>query len=216
MDYGTRLTNPYRPLINSSQAATYLKAYDRRCLPELNTCGSSGTDAACKKADNTCFDPIEGQIQTGSNVDFYDLRASSQDRFPPRPTSLTFRTPLSSLRSVLNTYTKECPDAPYDKFAATGGARSYSAAFKYSYASGRVTLTGITTAGVQAVISQLGGVQYGVFKTAGNLSFLKVSTQATKYQPNSLAAGIRTDPQSAAFVFYIVVLLRIGLLLAAQ
>lgn len=210
IDYS--LTNPYRPLINSSQAATYLKTYDRRCLPELNTCSSSGSDAACKKADNTCFNKIEGPIQIGSDFDVYDLRAPSQDPFPPETYVSYLQDPAIQSKIGAQQVYKECTNAPFKKFVSTGDdARSFLSTLGTVIQSGIQVLIWAgdadwicNTAGVQAVISRLqfaqsadfnsksltpytaSGVQYGVFKTAGSLSFLNVFNaghEVPAYQP---------------------------------
>ncbi len=81
IDYS--LTNPYRSLITSSQATSYLNSYNQNCLPGLINCNSSGTDTVCKNADTTCFNKIEGPIQVGADFDVYDIRAPFQDPFPP-------------------------------------------------------------------------------------------------------------------------------------
>ncbi|KAH8993894.1 carboxypeptidase-like protein S1 [Lactarius hatsudake] len=223
IDYS--LTNPYRPLINSPQATSLLMTYNQYCLPELNTCSSSGTDAACKKADDTCFNTIAGPIQTNSDFDVYDLRASSQDPFPPKTfisylQDITIQSKIGA-RQVF----QECPDAPYNKFVNTGDiSRSFLSTLSTVIQSGIQVLIWAgdadwicNTAGVQAAISQLqfaqsaefsskplasytvGGVHGGVFKTAGNLSFLnvfKAGHEVPAYQPDlSLQAFVQTLSQ---------------------
>lgn len=162
------MNNPYRPLINSSQAALYLNRYNEHCLPAFDTCISFGTDTACKKADDTCYDQIEGPIQADTNFDIYDLRAPSHDPFPPKTyVSYLQDATIQSKIGAQSVY-QECPIAPYEKFVVTGDCkplactdtitvsvnvtiirqilvlscllliRSYGAVFKYS--SGLVTL----------------------------------------------------------------------------
>ncbi|KAH8980275.1 carboxypeptidase S1 [Lactarius akahatsu] len=160
IDYALRLTNPYRPLINSSQAATYLKA-----MPTT-------------------------PASTQSRAQF------RRDPSPPRPTLFTFRTPRSKI-GAQHVY-KECPDAPYDKFAATGDGKKAAHVQLSAHPSHTPdahtflsTLSTFIQCGIQVLIwageadrdcntagslalYTLGGVQYGVFETAGNLSFLNV------------------------------------------
>ncbi|KAF8269045.1 putative carboxypeptidase S1 [Lactarius quietus] len=220
IDYS--LTNPYRSLINSSQAALYLNKYNQRCLPELETCISSGTDSACKKADNTCFNQIEGSIMAGSDFDVYDLRAPSQDPFPP-VTYISYlqNATIQSKIGAQHAY-KECSNAAYNKFVDTGDtARNFLSTLGAVLKSDTQVLIWAgdadwicNTAGVQAVVSKLqfaqsaefnskslvpytvNGVQYGVFQTAGKLSFLNVFNaghEVPAYQPVlSLQAFIQT------------------------
>ncbi|KAI9457975.1 carboxypeptidase-like protein S1 [Lactarius psammicola] len=223
IDYA--FTNPYRSLINSSQAASYLNTYNRHCLPELNTCYSSGTNAACKKADDTCYNEIAAPIIEGADFDVYDLRAPSKDPFPPETyVSYLQNATIQSKIGAQQVY-QECSDAVYSKFAATGDdARTFLSTLNTVIQSGIQVLIwegdadwDCNTAGVQAVISQLqfsqsaefnskslvpytvGGVQYGVFKTVRNLSFLNVFNAGHKvpaYQPVvSLQAFIQTLSQ---------------------
>ncbi|KAH8993896.1 hypothetical protein EDB86DRAFT_3103143 [Lactarius hatsudake] len=133
-DYAIRLTIPYyHPLINSSQAATYLKAYDRRYPPELNTYSSSGTDAACKKADNTYF-----ELSTQSRAQFRQVPTSTSTISAPSGPQFKI--------GAQHVY-KECPDAPYDKFAATGDdARTFLS-----------TLSTVIQCGIQVLICQWTG-----------------------------------------------------------
>jgi hypothetical protein len=124
IDYS--LTNPYRPLINSSQAASYLNTYNDHCIPELEICVSSGTDAACKKAGDTCFNLIEGPIQDDADFDVYDLRAPSQDPFPPQTyVSYLQNATIQSKIGARHAY-QECSNAPYDKFGDTGDGKPAS------------------------------------------------------------------------------------------
>ncbi len=121
IDYS--LTNPYRSLITSSQAASYLNTYNQDCLPQLNTCNSSGTNIACKNADSTCFNRIEGSIIDGADFDVYDLRAPSQDPFPPETyVSYLQDATIQSKIGAQQIY-QECPNAPYNKFVSTGDGK---------------------------------------------------------------------------------------------
>ncbi|KAH8981007.1 carboxypeptidase S1 [Lactarius akahatsu] len=155
IDYALRLTNPYRPLINSSQAATYLKAI----------------------------------------------------RLPPLPQAYVLHLQDPTIRSKIGAQHvyKECPDAPYDKFAATSDGKQAAhvqlsphptrTPDAHTFLSTLSTFIqcGIqvliwagdadrdcNTAGVQALCTPSAACntacsrQYGVFETAGNLSFLNV------------------------------------------
>ncbi|KAI0254935.1 carboxypeptidase S1 [Lactifluus subvellereus] len=199
IDYA--LTNPYRALIDSSQAASYLDAYNKDCLPALNVCNNkSRSNFACQHADDTCLNEIENAILQDADFDNNDIRAPSDDPFPPGTYSTYLQTPEIQKAIGARVKYQECPDAPSRKFATTGDdARSFLSTLSEVIQSGVQVLIwagdadwNCNTAGVQAAISRLtfpesssfnskslapytvGGVQYGTFKTAGKLSFLNV------------------------------------------
>ena len=116
------LTNPYRALITSSQATSFTNSYNANCLPALNTCISTGTNKDCENADNTCFNDIEGPISQG-NFDVYDLRAPSNDPFPPETyVSYLQQSSIQTQIGAQQVY-QECPNAPFNKFQTTGDGR---------------------------------------------------------------------------------------------
>ena len=113
-------SNTYKPLITKSQYTSYMNSYNSDCLPSLEECTSTtGNNAACEDADNTCYNDIEGPISEG-NFDVYDIREPSNDPYPPE-TYVTYLQTSSVVNAIgaKSTYT-ECPDAPYEKFANTG------------------------------------------------------------------------------------------------
>ena len=79
IDYA--VSNPYRALISSSQAAAYYNLYDETCGPALNNCSSSDSNDACANATITCIDSIEGPIS--ENFDVYDILQPADYSFPP-------------------------------------------------------------------------------------------------------------------------------------
>ncbi|KAI9447568.1 Alpha/Beta hydrolase protein [Lactarius indigo] len=224
IDYA--VNNPYRPLINSSQATSCLDKYNRMCLPELNACYSSGSDTDCMNANNACTDQIETAVQEGAlDFDPYDLRAPSNDSFPPKTFVSYLQDPAVQSKIGAQQTFQVCPDPPYDKFVNTGDlARSFLSTLSTVVQSGIQVLIWAgdadwvcNTAGVEAVVSRLefaqsaefnskslvpytvNGVQGGVFKTAGNLSFLNVfksGHEIPAYHPDlSLQAFIQTLSQ---------------------
>ncbi|KAA8568289.1 hypothetical protein EYC84_007325 [Monilinia fructicola] len=192
--------NSYKPLITAAQHTSYLNTYTKSCLPLLEKCTSTtGSDSACVKADDTCYNDIEGPLSNG-NFDVYDIREPSNDPYPPE----TYATYLQSAAVVKaigakSTY-QECPDAPYEKFAATGDdSRSFlstlssvvqsgiqvliwagDADFICNWFGGLATANAITypssAAFNAAAVANytVNGVAGGTFKTAGNLSWLRV------------------------------------------
>ena len=123
--------NTYKPIITAAQHTTYINTYNSKCVPALNTCKSSGSNSACETADNTCYNDIEGPLSaTPANggvaaydFDVYDVREPSADPYPPETYSSYLLQPsVTSAIGAKATYT-ECPNAPYNKFAATGDGK---------------------------------------------------------------------------------------------
>ncbi|KAF7910027.1 uncharacterized protein EAF01_003745 [Botrytis porri] len=192
--------NTYKSLISAAQHTSYLNTYTKSCLPLLKECTSTtGTNSACVNADNVCYNDIEGPLSSG-NFDVYDIREPSNDPYPPE----NYATYLQSAAVVKaigakSTYT-ECPDAPYEKFAATGDdSRSFlptlstvvqsgiqvliwagDADWICNWFGGLATANAITYASSAAFNAaavanyNVNGVAGGTFKTVGNLSWLRV------------------------------------------
>ena len=136
--------NTYKQLITQSQHTSYTNTYSSSCLPALKKCtsiSSTSQNSACESADNTCYNDIEGPI-SNANFDVYDVRAPSNDPNPPE-TYATYLQSASVVKAIgaQSTY-QECPDAPYEKFAATGDdSRSFLATLGSLVSSGlRITL----------------------------------------------------------------------------
>ena len=55
--------NAYRQLINESDYVRLKEVYETGCVPLLQACpGETGTDAACQKADDYCYENIEAYV----------------------------------------------------------------------------------------------------------------------------------------------------------
>lgn len=124
--------NTYKPIITAAQHTTFLNTYNTKCLPALQKCGPSGSNANCENADNVCYNDIEGPLSSTSanggvaayDFDVYDIRAPSADPNPPETYSSYLLQPsVTSAIGAKATYT-ECPDAPYEKFSTTGDGTS--------------------------------------------------------------------------------------------
>jgi carboxypeptidase C (cathepsin A) len=113
--------NTYTPLISASQHTSYLNTYTQSCLPALKKCSTvTGSNSACETADNTCYNDIEGPLSQVADFDVYDIREPSADPYPPETyVSYLQSSAVMSAIGAKSTYA-ECPDAPYEKFAATG------------------------------------------------------------------------------------------------
>ena len=126
--------NTYKPIITDAQHTSFTNTYNSKCVPALKSCKSSGSNSACASADNTCYGDIEGPLSvTPANggvaaydFDVYDVRQPSADPYPPATYSDYLLQPsVTNAIGAKATYT-QCPNAPYDKFQATGDGKSYS------------------------------------------------------------------------------------------
>ncbi|KAI9709683.1 MAG: hypothetical protein M1820_003085 [Bogoriella megaspora] len=203
--------NSYKALISSSQHTSYLNTYNSQCKPAVQSCYNTGTNSACESADTTCYNDIEGPLSEG-NFDVYDIRAPSNDPNPPE-TYVTYlqKSNVVSAIGAKSTY-QECPNAPYNKFSSTGDdTRTFLPQLSAVVQSGIQVVIWAGDAdwicnwyGGQAVANavtysqsstfkaaslqpyNVNGKQAGTFKSAGNLSFLRVfgaGHEVPYYQP---------------------------------
>ncbi|ORY70308.1 carboxypeptidase S1 [Pseudomassariella vexata] len=210
IDYA--LNNSYRPLINESVADSLYDIYETKCVPALNECISSGTDEACSYADDTCIGNVDTVIYDSADFGTYDIRVSANTTDPPETyVDYLQRPDVMKAIGAQVTYA-ECPDAPYYKFAATGDdARSFletltkvvqtgisvllwagDADFicnwigNYQVAEAVVYSAQSNFTAAEMVPYTVNGTEKGLFKTADNLSFLKVyeaGHEVPYYQP---------------------------------
>lgn len=90
-------------------------------MPAFAQCvGLTGTDAACGNADDVCYSAIEGALESLADFDVYDIRAPSKDPFPPETYLTYLQTPAVMAAIGAQTTYGECPEAPYNKFIASG------------------------------------------------------------------------------------------------
>lgn len=193
--------NSYYPIITSdSSANSYLNTYNTQCLPALNACKSSGSNADCQNADNTCYNGIEGSISQLGNYDVYDIRAPSNDPNPPE-TYVQYLQSAAVVKAIgAKTQYQECPNAPYQQFASTGdNPRSFLPQLSDVIKSGITTVvwagdadficnwfgnldaanavswSGQSTFAAKTLAPyNVAGKQGGTFKTQDNFSFLRV------------------------------------------
>ena len=207
------LNNSYKALITQAQYNSYMSTYTNNCLPGLKQCNSvTGENTACENADNTCYNDIEGPISNSGNFDVYDVRAPATDPNPPE-TYVAYLQSAAVVKAIgaKSTYA-ECPDAPYNKFAATGDdSRSFLATLSAVVDTGLTTLiwagdadwicnwygglssanaisySGHTAFAAAALAPYtVAGTQTGTFKSVANLSFLRVFAAGHEvpfYQP---------------------------------
>ncbi|KAJ9136912.1 Carboxypeptidase [Pleurostoma richardsiae] len=204
--------NTYRQLISLSQYKSYMSTYTSKCTPALAKCTSlSGSNSACSSADNTCYQYIEGPLESLADFDVYDIRQPSNDPNPPE-TYATYLQSSSVMKAIGATSTySECPDAPYEKFSSTGDSgRSLLSTLSTVVKSGINVLIWAGDAdwicnwmGNIAVADSIGGsafastavksytvsgTQYGEYKTSSNLNWLRVYAaghEVPYYQPQA-------------------------------
>ncbi|OOF96855.1 hypothetical protein ASPCADRAFT_145667 [Aspergillus carbonarius ITEM 5010] len=208
------LDNPYRPLINSSAGEKYSHAYETICLPALENCNTLATATACRIAADTCADVIEDPILNTGDWDVYDVRRPANDPYPP-DTYVDYLRNETVMRAIgaRSTYA-ECPDDPYNKFAATGDlSRSFLTTLSTVINSGIHVLLWAGDAdwicnwiGVHDVADAVqfpgqsefhntplhpytvDGAERGMYKSVGNFSFLRVyeaGHEVPYYQPKT-------------------------------
>jgi len=119
IDYAAN--NTYRKLITPTQYSKYLNTYNQKCVPAFAKCpGLTGNDAACGNADDVCSSAIESPLERLADFDVYDIRASSNDPFPPATYS-TYLTSASVMNAIgAQSDYQECGDDSYNKFIASG------------------------------------------------------------------------------------------------
>ncbi|KAI4177768.1 MAG: hypothetical protein LQ343_000232 [Gyalolechia ehrenbergii] len=205
-------SNSYRPLISASQRTSYLNTYQTKCLPALQACASSGSDSACTNADKVCYNNIEGPLSQSGDFDVYDIRSPSNDPNPPQ-TYVSYLQSSAVVQAIgAKTTYQECPNAPYQKFSATGdNPRSFLAQLSDVVQKGVQTVVWAGDAdwicnwfGNQAAAEavsydghaafqsaalmpfNVAGKQAGTFKAVGKLSFARVfgaGHEVPFYQP---------------------------------
>lgn len=129
VDFGYK--NSYRQLISDTQYPQLQEKFEKQCAPLLAQCpGETDNDEACYNADNSCYENVEGMVESGPpgypDFDVYDVREPSNDPYPPETyVSYLQRTDIMNTIGAQVTYA-ECPDAPYYMIVDTGDdARSF-------------------------------------------------------------------------------------------
>jgi carboxypeptidase C (cathepsin A) len=124
IDYA--LTNPYKKILNQTYYNQLLSSYEKKCLPMLQKCYSTGANKDCEKADDYCNDNMYYLPTTVADFDVYDVREPSVDPFPPE-TYVNYLQRADIMKKIgAKVQYQECPDAPYDKFIPTGDGTSYN------------------------------------------------------------------------------------------
>ncbi|KAI0170145.1 putative carboxypeptidase S1 [Pestalotiopsis sp. NC0098] len=204
--------NSYRALIDEATAAKLYSAYDSACLPAIQKCTATGTNAACIAADSVCEGRIDNVIYNSADFDPYDIRSGSNDPNPPETyTTYLARADVRKAIGAASTY-QECANKPGVLFSLTGDdARSFLETLSEVVQSGIRVLTWAGDAdyicnwkGTFGVANALdyashdefaakdleaytvNGTELGQFKTVDNLSFLRVyeaGHEVPYYQP---------------------------------
>ncbi|KLO19457.1 serine carboxypeptidase [Schizopora paradoxa] len=112
-------SNPYRPTVSNSiiQKANNSFFESGGCKSQIQSCYETGSTSTCSKAQSFCNDNILSPLI--GNDDVYDVRAGSNDPYPPDITGFLTNKTLMSLIGAEQTW-QETSDQVYDNFAKTG------------------------------------------------------------------------------------------------
>ncbi|KAH8433962.1 putative carboxypeptidase S1 [Aspergillus melleus] len=204
--------NSYRSLISKKERDGYLQNLESICLPAVDKCTETGTNAACREASSTCYSTVEGPIMQAADFDVYDVRRPSDDPEPPS----TYSDYLADegVKKAIGARSKysECASAASTKFSTTGdNPRSFLSALSEVVQSGISVLVWAGDAdwicnwvgnydvanavefdgqdefkGKSLKPYTVNGTEKGTFKTVDNFSFLRVyeaGHEVPYYQP---------------------------------
>jgi carboxypeptidase C (cathepsin A) len=217
--------NKYKQLISKSQRDSLMQTYENQCKPLSAKCTTTKDTeqiAACSKASSVCQSTIMTPIQQSADFDVYDVRAGSNDPNPPNTfVSYLNRAEVQSKIGV-DKHFATCSNEAYNKIGSTGDwARSFVPDLSSVVQAGvQVTIWAGDTdwicnyvGGYEAVQTvefdqqsafrsadvkpyKVDGVEKGLFKTAGKLSWLQVyeaGHEVPYYQP---AAALQVFKQT--------------------
>lgn len=215
--------NSYKPLITAAEHTSYTNIYNQQCVPALQPCNSvTGENGACSNADNVCQGNIEGPISQSGDWDVYDIRAPSNDPFPPT-TYVSYLADPAVMKAIgAKSSYSECSNSAGTGFSRTGdNSRSFLPTLSTVVGTGLRTVvwagdadwicnwfgglaaanhidySGHAAFAAKALVNYtLNGTQKGTFKTEGNLSFLRVfgaGHEVPAYKPGvSLQVFVQT------------------------
>ncbi|KIM72376.1 hypothetical protein PILCRDRAFT_81931 [Piloderma croceum F 1598] len=110
-------SNPYHPLVNSSEINKANKLYTKSggCKDQITACNNGGSNAVCSAAQNYCNNDILEPL--AGNYDVYYVLATNPDPYPPNITNY-----LNSIRTKIGAAVpwQESNDDIYNHFAQTG------------------------------------------------------------------------------------------------
>jgi len=227
VDYAYK--NTYNQLIGASDYASYMSDYNTQCVPALNACKKSGSNSDCSNAQSVCYEYIEGPLSQVKDFDVYDVREPSNDPYPPA-TYQSYLTQPSVIKAIgaKSTY-QECSNSAGTGFQNTGdNSRSFlpqlssvvnsgvqtliwagDADFICNWYGNQASAEALTFSGQAAFKNKtmtpytVNGKQGGIFKTQGNLSFIKVfgAGHEVPYYTPALALQAFTQTMQKKAVF---------------
>ncbi|KAL8386824.1 hypothetical protein RB595_010359 [Gaeumannomyces hyphopodioides] len=208
------LRNNHRQLIQADEHERYVAAVDSKCVPAIQKCqGTAGSNSDCLKAADICAKAAEAPIEDAGDFNSYDIRASSKSRDEPPGTHVGYLSNPEIQRAIgAQQRYDECPDKPYMAMYSSGDdSRSFLGRLSTVVQQGTNVLIWAGDADwicnwmgnldVADMVSHakadefknatmssytVGGRQYGEFKTAGSLSWLRVfdaGHEVPFYQP---------------------------------
>ncbi|ORY96405.1 carboxypeptidase S1 [Syncephalastrum racemosum] len=113
----------YGPVLSEDVCQQLKQVAYPRCAEMLKTCYSTGTNEDCVAADDYCGNNLESPY-AASGRSPYDIRPGAKD--PPNSYIDFLNKPETRQQIGAKTTFKECPTAPYMRFASTGdSARNF-------------------------------------------------------------------------------------------
>lgn len=222
IDYA--LDNKYNKIIDKATAARYHKQYKNRCAPLLKTCTTPGSPldiTTCAATTEVCFQTVEGPITGEKDFDVYDVRQPAEDPFPPQNyLQWLNRADIQKKIGAKQMTFAMCDNSVGLAFTASGdGARSFLPKLSEVTRSGIQVLIWAGDAdyicnykgwfGVVQAIEygqqkafrnqklkpyMVNGKEKGLYKTAGNLSWIQVyeaGHEVPYYQPAAALQAFR-------------------------
>lgn len=119
------VANPYRPLINNTQATALYVLYNETCLPALNNCSNSDSNEACSNATITCLANVNDQF-LDIDFDIYDVRQGSDMAFPPVTYMNYLQNSTIQARIGAQVQFQNCSNSVSDNFVNSGDCRPAS------------------------------------------------------------------------------------------
>ncbi|KAK3061150.1 hypothetical protein LTS18_006903, partial [Coniosporium uncinatum] len=76
--------NTHRPLISKSRRDSLMSTYETRCVPLLDTCARTSTNADCSRANAACGFAVENGVISSADFNAYNVREPADDPNPPQ------------------------------------------------------------------------------------------------------------------------------------
>lgn len=118
IDYS--LSNGYKQLINTEQAAILQRSLDQKCKPALEKCWQSNSNRDCQSALMTCKIQVEAPLSDSGDFGVYDVRDKRSAKWPPQTYEKWLQTREIQTMIGAKTRFQECPSSVHRRFSRTG------------------------------------------------------------------------------------------------